>query len=89
MIEELLIETKLPLAPGDQTRHVPFLRNRSEAAIVRSVTSPSCQPIHATSRRNAPPRMSRIAAVVWPATLAMAEITACILGRPIARWRTG
>ena len=59
----------------------PSLRSRSEAAMLRSVRSPSFQPIHAASRRSVPPRAARIVAAVLQAAFATADTTACIFGR--------
>ena len=63
----------------------PSLRNRSDAAIERSVTRPSCHPSHATRFRRGWPRVERMDSAVSPAAFATALTIVCILGLPAAR----
>jgi hypothetical protein len=67
----------------------PSLRNRSDAAIERSVVSPSCQPIHAMSRRSEPPRMAITSAARLETTPATVATIVAIFGRPTARCFSG
>ena len=62
----------------------PSLRRTSEAAIERSVTSPSCHPSHAIKCRREPLRIVRKSSALLSATCATAFTIWNILGRGLS-----
>ena len=71
---------------GLDQAHAVALTNVLPSIVVEdAVQNVTSDPIHAVSRRNIPPRISRITAADTLAAFATASMIKCIFGRPTAR----